>query len=205
MCCVAGAGVTGVYVSGIFFGIMNTSSIAGAGVSGTGAKTNVSSCSSSCTSVSSISSVSGSSSVKGSSISIGSVKGSSIWSFSIGSLDVLDSVWFSSSPSTFQRNLLSLYAWTLFAWFWTAIGHLPGCDSVWLTSSPSTFRRNVLSLSSGSRSEPSKKLVVSWGPPASSERRWTSTGLHGVTPHKTVLFIVPAVRTSNRISYNSFL
>jgi hypothetical protein len=29
------------------------------------------------------------------------------------------------------------------------------------------------------------------------KRRWTSTGLNALTPQKTVLFIVTAVRTSN--------
>lgn len=80
-----------------------------------------------------------------------------------------------------------------------------GCDAMW-SSGSSTFQMNVLLPSSRSKSKASNRhcLLVVWFtllpwiwrqyvPP----KCWTSTGLHGVTSQKTVLFTVTAVKTSN--------
>jgi hypothetical protein len=52
-----------------------------------------------------------------------------------------------------------------------------------------TFHRNISSPSSGSKNKPGKKS-------ADAERR-ALTELHGITTHKTVLFIATALRISN--------
>jgi hypothetical protein len=88
--------------------------------------------------------------------------------------------------------------------------YLLGYNAVYMGISPVTFQRKALPPSSGPKNKLSKKQARSrrqvdpaWltlhsdHPTSSPKRRWTSTGLHGIsiTYQKIVLFVVTAVRT----------
>jgi hypothetical protein len=80
---------------------------------------------------------------------------------------------------------------------------LLGYDTTKYGRSLSLFRRNILPLSSGSMNKPSKQqskyaLCCLLGLLFDPLKRWqTSTILHGVTSHKTGLYMVITTRTSD--------